>query len=97
MLCSHSLFTVSKLWLKFDVFYKGLDRFKPKTLKVPFILDNSPSLSALVFCGAARNRVVCRQRERPNKSGHLHPKTLKETQDAIKTLIASTKPATEEV
>ena len=50
-----------------------------------------------VFCGAARNRVVCRQRERPSKSGHLHPKTLKETQDAIKTLIASTKPATEEV
>ncbi|XP_066920240.1 lipopolysaccharide-responsive and beige-like anchor protein, partial [Clytia hemisphaerica] len=51
----------------------------------------------LVFCGAARNRVVCRQRERPSKSGHLHPKTLKETQEAIKTLIASTKPPTEEV
>jgi len=50
-----------------------------------------------VFCGAARNRVVCRQRERPSKTGHLHPKTLKETQQAIKTLIASTKPATEEV
>lgn len=51
----------------------------------------------LVFCGAARNRVVCRQRERPSTVGHIHPKTLKETQEAIKTLIASTKPATEEV
>lgn len=50
-----------------------------------------------MFCGAARNRVVCRQRERPSTAGHIHPKTLKETQKAIKTLIASTKPATEEV
>lgn len=55
-------------------------------------------ISILVFCGSARNRVVCRQRERPSAGvGHIHPKTLKETQEAIKTLIASTKPPTEEV
>ena len=52
----------------------------------------------VVFCGASRNRVVCRQRERPATGpGHIHPKTLRETQQAIKTLIASTKPPTDEV
>ena len=51
-----------------------------------------------MFCGAARNRVVCRQREKPLTGiGNMHPKTLKETQEAIKTLIASTKPPTDEV
>eukprot|EP00795_Rhopilema_esculentum_P000600 gene600-10293_t len=54
----------------------------------------------LVFCSAARNRVVCRQREPLHWSSGMHkqvmPKSMKETEDAIKTLIASTKPATKE-
>lgn len=55
----------------------------------------------LVFCSAARNRVVCRQREPLHWSSSVQrqavPKNIKETEDAIKTLIASTKPATNEV
>ncbi|XP_012557946.1 neurobeachin isoform X1 [Hydra vulgaris] len=50
----------------------------------------------LVFCGSSRNRVVCRQCECPaNASALGYPRTLKETEAAIKTLIASTKPATD--
>eukprot|EP00794_Sanderia_malayensis_P007274 gene7274-8085_t len=54
----------------------------------------------LVFCSAARNRVVCRQREVPSSMltahKHLAPRNMKETDDVIRTLIASTKPATNE-
>ena len=58
-------------------------------------------LLVLVFCCAARNRLVCRQRNRPIlplvKSGKLVRKALKEAREAFKTLIASTKPATDQV
>ena len=54
-----------------------------------------------VFCCAARNRLVCRQRNRPIlpliTSGKLGKKALKEAREAIKTLIASTKPPSEQV
>ncbi|XP_068720916.1 lipopolysaccharide-responsive and beige-like anchor protein [Montipora capricornis] len=54
----------------------------------------------LVFCCAARNRLVCRQRNRPIlpqiTSGKLGKKALKEARQAIKTLIASTKPPSEQ-
>ena len=54
-----------------------------------------------MFCCAARNRLVCRQRNRPilplMTSGKLGKKALKEARQAIKTLIASTKPPSEQV
>nr|XP_058950691.1 neurobeachin-like [Pocillopora verrucosa] len=54
----------------------------------------------LVFCCAARNRLVCRQRNRPIlpviTSAKLGKKALKEARQAIKTLIASTKPPSEQ-
>ncbi|XP_048589684.1 neurobeachin-like isoform X3 [Nematostella vectensis] len=53
----------------------------------------------LVFCCAARNRLVCRQRNRPvfplTKDGKVTRKSLKETREAIKALIASTEPPTD--
>ena len=54
-----------------------------------------------MFCCAARNRLVCRQRNRPIlpliTSGKMGKKALKEARQAIKTLIASTKPPSEQV
>lgn len=52
------------------------------------------------LCCAARNRLVCRRRENrytPIDKRKLSFKTMKDSQEAIKAIIASTQPPTEQV